>query len=204
MSVTSCPPPPKPALNKGEMTQLLDIAREAIRSHFSEALPRPPQLDLYNRKLLANGACFVTLEVDGELQGCLGTVTANEPLVLEVHNKARDSAYQDRRFMPLTEEQLSSLTIEISVLSDPKLLQVDSEEALIAYLEEHKVGVILTEHHSQAVFLPQVWDKLASPAAFVKALKQKAGWPINHWSPNVRVKTFTTTQIKGKYFSQFV
>ncbi|MDO6704975.1 AmmeMemoRadiSam system protein A [Photobacterium sp. 1_MG-2023] len=201
MSVTSYQPPQKPALNKGEMTQLLDIAREAISGHFSEDLPRPPQLDLYNRKLLANGACFVTLEVNGELQGCLGTVTANEPLVIEVHNKARDSAYQDRRFMPLTEDQLDSLTIEISVLSEPKLLQVDSEEALLTYLEAHQVGLILTEHHAQAVFLPQVWAKLPKPANFLKALKQKAGWPMNHWSPNIRVKTFTTTQIKGKYIS---
>ncbi|UTM58331.1 AmmeMemoRadiSam system protein A [Photobacterium sp. CCB-ST2H9] len=201
MSVTSCLPPEKPALNKGEMTQLLDIAREAIRSHFSDDLPMPPQLDLYHRKLRANGACFVTLEVDGQLQGCLGTVTANEPLVIEVHNKARDSAYQDRRFMPLTEEQLDSLTIEVSVLSEPKLLSVASEEELLAYLEQHKVGVILTEHYSQAVFLPQVWEKLPKPSAFIKALKQKAGWPMNHWSPNVRVKTFTITQMKGKYFT---
>ena len=187
-------------LNKGELTQLLDIAREAIRGHFSEELPRPPQLDLYGKKLLQPGACFVTLEVDGQLQGCLGSVSANSPLVLEVHNKARASAYQDHRFMPLTEEQLDQLMIEISVLSEPEVLAVDSEQALIEYLENNKVGVVLSDNHSQALFLPQVWEQLKSPKEFIRHLKSKAGWNAVYWSPSMEVKTFTVTSIKGKYF----
>lgn len=195
MSVTS-----SQKLNKGELTQLLDVARESIRGHFSDELPRPPQLDLYGKRLLRPGACFVTLEVDGELQGCLGTVTANEPLVLEVHNKARDSAYQDRRFMPLTEEQLDRLMIEVSVLSEPQVLEVASELALIDYLENHRDGVILSDHHLQALFLPQVWQQLPSPDVFLRHLKQKAGWPAHYWSDTLTVKTFTVTSIKGRYF----
>ncbi|UXI02880.1 AmmeMemoRadiSam system protein A [Photobacterium sp. TY1-4] len=195
MSVTS-----SQKLNKGELTQLLDVARESIRGHFSDALPHPPQLDLYGHRLLRPGACFVTLEVDGELQGCLGTMTANEPLVLEVHNKARDSAYQDRRFMPLTEDQLDKLMIEISVLSEPQVLAVDSEQALIDFLKKHRVGVVLSDHHAQALFLPQVWQQLPSPEVFLRHLKQKAGWPANYWSDTLTIKTFTVTSIKGRYF----
>ncbi|MEJ2763071.1 AmmeMemoRadiSam system protein A [Photobacterium sp. MCCC 1A19761] len=195
MSVTS-----SQKLNKGELTQLLDVARESIRGHFSDELPHPPQLDLYGYKLLRPGACFVTLEVDGVLQGCLGTMTANEPLVLEVHNKARDSAYQDRRFMPLTEDQLDKLMIEISVLSEPQVLAVDSEQALIDYLKQHRVGVVLSDHHAQALFLPQVWQQLPAPELFLRHLKLKAGWPANYWSDTLTVKTFTVTSIKGRYF----
>jgi len=187
-------------LNKGELTQLLDIAREAIRGHFSDDLPQPPQLDLYGKKLLQPGACFVTLEVNGQLQGCLGSTTANSPLVLDVHNKARDSAYQDRRFMPLTEDQLDHLMIEVSVLSDPEPLLVRSEQELINYLADNKVGVILSDHHSQALFLPQVWEKLKAPKDFIRQLKLKAGWNAAYWSSSMEVKTFTVISIKGKYF----
>lgn len=187
-------------LNKGELTQLLDIARDAIRGHFSEEGPRPPQQDLYGKKLQQPGACFVTLEVNGQLQGCLGSVIARSPLILEVHNKARASAYQDRRFMPLTEDQLDDLSIEVSVLSDPKRLDVSSEQELLDYLANNKVGVILSDNYMQALFLPQVWEQLPEPGDFIRHLKIKAGWNATYWSPSMEVKTFTVTSIKGKYF----
>ncbi|MEZ8096855.1 AmmeMemoRadiSam system protein A [Photobacterium swingsii] len=187
-------------LNKGELTQLLDIAREAIRGHFSSGLPKSPEYSLYGRKLLAPAACFVTLEVNGQLQGCLGSTAAHSPLVLEVHNKARASAYQDRRFMPLTEDQLSQLTIEISVLSTPEVIDIDSEQALVDFLAQNKLGLILADNHQQALFLPQVWKKLKSPTNFIKQLKLKAGWSADYWSKTMTVKTFDVTSIKGKYY----
>ncbi|PSW17587.1 AmmeMemoRadiSam system protein A [Photobacterium sanctipauli] len=187
-------------LNKGELTQLLDIAREAIRGHFSEQMPQAPQLDLYGKKLIEPGACFVTLKVDGQLQGCLGTTVAHSPLVLEVHNKARASAYQDRRFMPLVEEQLDSLTIEVSVLSKPKPLAVQSEQELLDYLATNKVGVILSDNHQQALFLPQVWESLPKPVDFIRQLKIKAGWNAVYWSPTMKIQTFDVNSIHGKYF----
>ncbi|MGF1680023.1 AmmeMemoRadiSam system protein A [Photobacterium makurazakiensis] len=188
------------SLNKGELTQLLDIAREAIRSHFSTGIPKLPQLDLYGKKLLQPGACFVTLKVDGQLQGCLGTTAAHSPLVLEVHNKARASAYQDRRFMPLTEEQLDNLNIEISVLSQPQPLSIQSEQELIDYLEKNKVGVILSDKYQQALFLPQVWESLPKPVDFIRQLKIKAGWNTVYWSPTMQVKTFKVNSISGRYY----
>lgn len=195
MSVTS-----SQNLNKGELTQLLDIAREAIRGHFSEEGPKSPQLDLYGKKLLEPGACFVTLTVHEELQGCLGSINAHTPLVLEVHNKAIASAYQDRRFMPLTEEQLDHLMIEVSVLSEPAVLEVSSEQELLDYLSNNKVGVILSDNYGQALFLPQVWEQLPKPHDFIRHLKIKAGWKPDHWSSSMTVKTFTVTSIEGKYF----
>jgi len=137
--------------------------------------------------------------VNGQLQGCLGSTVAYSPLVLEVHNKARASAYEDRRFMPLTEDQLDDLTIEISVLSEPQTVDIESEEALIEFLSSHKVGVILSNANEQALFLPQVWKQLPKPQQFVRQLKLKAGWNAAYWSPNITVKTFTVSSLKGKY-----
>ncbi|OAN13720.1 ACR protein [Photobacterium jeanii] len=195
MSVTS-----SQTLNKGELTQLLDVAREAIRGHFSADIPTSPDFSLYGKKLTTPGACFVTLEVDGKLQGCLGSTVAHNPLVLDVHNRARASAYQDRRFMPLSEDQLSQLTIEVSVLSTPQVMEVSSEQTLLDHLATEKCGVILSDQHRQALFLPQVWSKLPKPADFIRQLKLKAGWSADYWSNNMEVKTFNVTSIKGKYY----
>ncbi|KHT60218.1 ACR protein [Photobacterium gaetbulicola] len=187
-------------LNKGELTQLLDVARDAIRGHFADDLPQPPQLDLYSKKLLQPGACFVTLTVNGQLQGCLGSTVAHSPLVMEVHNKARASAYQDRRFMPLVEDQLDNLVVEVSVLSQPEDLAVDSEQALLDYLDNNKVGVILSDNHRQALFLPQVWEQLPAPRDFIRQLKLKAGWNSVYWSPSMKVQVFKVNSISGKYY----
>ena len=102
--------------------------------------------------------------------------------------------------MPLTEDQLAQLTVEVSVLSKPEVLAVGSEQELIDFLANNKVGVILSDHHNQALFLPQVWEQLKSPRDFIRHLKSKAGWNAAYWSPSMEVKTFTVTSIKGKYY----
>lgn len=195
--------------NKGELTQLLDIARDAIYSHFSEQsiASTTPKLGHYTRKMLKPAACFVTLEVKGQLQGSIGSTIATRPLVLEIHNKAIASAYEDRRFMPLSEEQLEDLSIEVEVLSPLVLQPFTTEAELIEYLSKHKEGVLLIDKHVQTLILPSVWRKGLSPTQFVQKLKQKAGWSPNYWSNTMLIKTFTTSglkenyqSIRGKYF----
>ena len=101
--------------------------------------------------------------------------------------------------MPLVEEQLDGLVVEVSVLTQPEDLDVDSEQALIDYLENNKVGVILSDNHQQALFLPQVWEKLPKPEDFIRQLKLKAGWNSVYWSPSMKVQTFDVNSISGKY-----
>jgi AmmeMemoRadiSam system protein A len=175
-------------LSQKEMIQLWQVAHDAICGLFSEKAVSPPQLDVYPEKLTRPGACFVTLEVNGQLHGCLGTLVAHSPLVLDVYDKARASATQDRRFLPLIDTQLDALSIEVSVLSEPEPLEMDTESALLASDQMH-----------QGVFLPQVWESLPKPEDFLRHLKLKAGWHENYWSSEIEVKVFTVTSIKRDY-----
>ncbi|HIF9344540.1 TPA: AmmeMemoRadiSam system protein A [Photobacterium damselae] len=187
--------------NKGELTQLLDIAREAIRSHLFDDPSGIPELDLYTKKMRLPTACFVTLEVAGQLQGSIGTTRPTLPLVLEVHNKAISSAYEDRRFMPLAEEQLDTLTIEVSVLSQLERLKCEDEASLIDYLSQHQIGVQLTFDHKQAIMLPQAWCHYTTPSKFIQMLKLKAGLAMNFWHPDIVIEIFTVDSLKEKYNS---
>ncbi|MEI8633123.1 AMMECR1 domain-containing protein [Vibrio sp. PP-XX7] len=81
---------------------------------------------------------------------------------------------EDRRFSPLTEAQLEALSIEVSVLSQPERLDVDAESALVAFLSEHKVGVIVSEHTHRALFLPQVWESLPDPQDFFASFESES------------------------------
>lgn len=185
--------------NKGELTQLLDIAKNAINDHFSENTIDAPHLTNYTRKMQQPAACFVTLEVNNQLQGSMGSTLASRPLVIEVHNKAIASAYEDRRFMPLSEDQLTTLTIEVEVLSPLETVNIGSHQALIDYLATHRVGIQLQEGYKQSIMLPSAWNKGLTTTQFVQQLKQKAGWKHDEWSPNMVVKAFTSDALKEHY-----
>ncbi|WP_262021703.1 AmmeMemoRadiSam system protein A [Vibrio quintilis] len=186
---------------------MLEVARGAIRSIFNSDRIQPPDLSQYDDHLVRRGACFVTLEVNGVLQGCIGSIAPREPLVMDVFEKACASALQDRRFAPLTEEQLGGLTIEVSVLNPPEIIQVDSELALVEHLKSYpkndRPGLIMAEFLSgqprQAVFLPQVWSHLPDPQDFITQLKFKAGWDEDYWSSDLVVKIFTVSSVKEAY-----
>ena len=184
-------------LNSAQQRQLLTIANQAIRDYLYQGVANPPSLDNYDSIMQEIGACFVTLKVKDQLQGCLGTLEATKPLALEVYDKAYASTHQDSRFTPLIESQLSALTVEVSVLSKPKALAIESEMALLNYLTNNKPGIILREHQRTAVFLPQVWQQLPQPEEFIRHLKAKAKWPANYWSDAMEVSTFNVQIINS-------
>ena len=71
----------------------------------------------------------------------------------------------------------------------------DEADAL-ARLRPNVDGVIFTAGGRRATFLPQVWEQLSEPAAFMARLKQKAGLPAGYWGPDVRLERYTVEKWK--------
>jgi len=69
------------------------------------------------KNLLLKTGCFVTLNIDGELRGCIGTFRNDRELYKNVHDMAIHSAFYDPRFPPLTIQEFTLVNIEISVLT---------------------------------------------------------------------------------------
>jgi AmmeMemoRadiSam system protein A len=109
-----------------------------------------PHFAVTQPALLQERGAFVTLRKHGELRGCIGHLIGDRPLYLVVQNMAVSAAVADQRFPPVTEEELSDLEIEISVLSP--LEQVESVDQIQVGLH----GVIIRRGLNQAVYLPQV------------------------------------------------
>ncbi len=63
---------------------------------------------------------------------------------------------------------------------------------MVASLRPGKDGLIIRDGAHQALFLPQVWESLPDPQAFVRHLKLKAGLGVTHWSARFRAWRFTT------------
>jgi len=136
-------------------------------------------------------ACFVTLTLDGRLRGCIGSLNAYRPLRVDLEANARAAAFQDPRFPPVTEQELSPLRIEVSLLSAGQAMNVRDEDDALAQLRPQVDGIILTYGQHRATFLPQVWEQLPDPGLFLGQLKQKAGLPADFWAPGIELARYT-------------
>ena len=132
-------------------------------------------------KLAEKKACFVTLTKDGALRGCIGHLTAMEPLHQAVAENARNAALRDPRFLPVKPDELDKIKIEISVLTEPQPLAFSSPEDLLSKLHPNEDGVLLHIGPRTATFLPQVWAQIPDKVEFLEHLSQKAGCEPSAW-----------------------
>lgn len=172
---------------------LLSIARHAIGEALAIAVPTP---DTTAAALQAPGATFVTLTQDGRLRGCIGSLEAWRPLRDDVRANACAAAFRDPRFAPLAAEEFYRTRIEVSLLTPAIPLAFSSEAEALAALRPGFDGVILGCGTRRATFLPQVWEQLPDPKAFIRQLKQKAGLPADYWSPQLTLATYRVDKWK--------
>ena len=187
------PPPLSPA----DQTLLLEIARESIAHGLKTGLPLSIKGQDYPGRLSEPGAAFVTLEMQHQLRGCIGSVEAYRPLVEDVCENAWQAAFRDPRFSELTSAEFPNLHLEISVLTEPEAMNVHSEDDLKNQLTPGRDGLILEDGYRRALFLPSVWEKLPSKDEFVGHLKQKAGMPRGYWSKSMKASRFHSFEFSG-------
>ncbi len=179
------------ALSKPDRATLLDVARASIRHGLDHGQALPIHPADYPETLRVSRATFVTLEIGGQLRGCIGALAAYQPLVQDVAAHAYAAAFEDPRFPELRVDELPKLDIHISVLSPPEPLQFGSEAELLAQLRPGVDGLILKFRHYRSTFLPSVWEQLPDPYIFLAQLKQKAGLPLDFWSPELQAERYT-------------
>lgn len=173
-------------LSEEKKQALLTCARDsigqALAGHWQQTPPEFAQGE--------EGAVFVTLKIQGELRGCIGSLEARQPLLLDVWQNAYNAAFRDPRFPPVTENEFGQIRIEISVLTPAVALSVKSEQDLLNKLHPGFDGVILEDGAHRATFLPAVWETLPKAEDFLLNLKRKAGLPDNYWSHSIRCSVY--------------
>ena len=174
---------------------LLPIARNVI----SDALGKPIEsADESQPWLHDQGASFVTLTMNQHLRGCIGSLEAQRPLLLDVKANAYAAAFRDPRFSPLTIAELDATEIEISLLSPQQPLSFKDEADALAQLRPEIDGIVFKYGRYRSTFLPQVWEQLTDATAFMAHLKHKAGLPPGFWHDDVELYRYTVTKFKEK------
>lgn len=171
---------------------LLDVARRSIETGLRTGRPYVVTPSEYHRDLKAVRASFVTLQIDGQLRGCIGHLEAVQPLVVDVAENAFAAAFRDPRFTPLREDEWPNVKIHLSILTPPEPMSFSDEGDLIAQIRPYEDGLIIQDGPNRGTFLPSVWESLPDPRDFLAHLKSKAGLAANHWSDQTEVYRYHT------------
>lgn len=175
---------------------LLQIARSAISNKLGQAVALPEPSSHAADVLQAAGASFVTLNQQGQLRGCIGSLQAHRPLMVDVQANAIAAALHDPRFAPLRLVELEITTVEVSVLSAMQPMPFSSEADALAQLRPGVDGVVFEFGHYRSTFLPQVWEQLPNARQFMAHLKHKAGLAPDFWAAEVRLQRYTVAKFK--------
>jgi AmmeMemoRadiSam system protein A len=190
-------PSPSPEhLGEADGQLLLDLAEWSIHTALRPsgadraAPPAPPTPPDH---LHAPHGAFVTLTVDGRLNGCIGAIETPEPLPACIARLARAAAFDDPRLPPLRREDLPALAIEVSILSPLEPIEAGSRAEVLGSVEPHVHGLQIEAERRRGVFLPDVWAQLPDPDDFLDHLLAKAGLHPRTWPAGLRAHRFATT-----------
>jgi len=175
-------------LSADEKRVLLFDARESISAELEKRRPVYSASDKITRNLKEPCGAFVSLHTGNrQLRGCIGRMTAGEPLIETVRMMAKEAAFGDPRFPPVKKEELSRCHIEISALSP----MTPCSDPLQVTVGVH--GLYLKKGMRSGVLLPQVpveqgWDL----KQYLDYICVKAGLPPRSYEDkDAQLLTFT-------------
>ena len=113
------------------------------RASLPEGLPE----ELLNTR----AGAFVSLKIDGQLRGCIGTTEPTaKSLALEILRNAVSAGTEDPRFDRVTEEELPAITYSVDVLGEAEPIASSAE------LDPKRYGVIVSAGYKRGLLLPDL------------------------------------------------
>ena len=179
-----------PYLSEADRQNLLLLARRVL----VEVVSRRELPDVIPHDGIFGGrqGVFVTLQVRGELRGCIGTTEGYEPLGEAIVRCSASAALHDPRFPPLRADELGDLQIEISVLSPLTPIRPDE-------IEIGRHGLVISQGERRGLLLPQVAvEHGLTREQFLEETCRKARLPREAWqSPSTQIQGFTCEVFSG-------
>jgi uncharacterized protein (TIGR00296 family) len=141
---------------------------------------------------------FVTLTKNGMLRGCIGLPYPVMPLGEAIIHAASAAALEDPRFPPVSRDELSTISLEVTILTVPVSLEGDPMKRPDK-VEVGRHGLIIRGMGTSGLLLPQVATEYGWDAeTFLDHTCMKAGLPGRCWTQSsVEILTF-----EGQIFSE--
>jgi uncharacterized protein len=172
----------------------VSLARETLEAHVSGKGFRPKTWDKGTFAELRG--VFVTINLassDGEkLRGCIGFPYPVKPLGIAIQEATVAASSEDPRFPPITEPELGSVVLEVSILTPPEAIRAPTPRELPALVRIGIDGLIVSRSGFSGLLLPQVATEYSmDPTEFLSQTCMKAGLPPDSWlEEGTQVKAF--------------
>ncbi len=184
-------------MNPKDGQALIRLARDAISSTL---IKRKIEIsDDIKKKFSEKSGVFVTLYKGDELRGCIGYTEAIFPMWQAVTKAALAAAFEDPRFPRIENNEMDKIRIEMSVLTEPELIDVKDPNKYFNEIEVGKHGLIVDYSYYKGLLLPQVateynWDV----STFLDNTCLKAGLPRDMWR-NIKCRIY---RFEAKIFKE--
>ncbi len=182
---------------------LISLARKSIKNYLLYG--EPPKLkdsDIPERLKKEYGVFISLYKIPNkELRGCIGFPMPVYPLYLGVSLSAIESAVNDPRFEKLSIDELNNVVVELSVLSRPEKIEVESPLEYPNKIKLGRDGLILRYRGFSSLLLPQVpVDYGWTVEEYLSHLCLKAGLTPDMWlDPDVSIYKFHARVFIEKY-----
>ena len=173
---------------------LLAEARRTVESYLTYGKV-PKQSPEFRNRYSAKSGVFVTITQDDSLRGCIGYPDPHQSLCEALSNAAIAAATRDPRFEPLTREDISRVSFEVTVLEPPRMVEGATPEDIIRNITPGRDGLIVRGRGYSGLLLPQVADEYGwSAEEFLENVCRKAGLGPEAWRlPDIKIWKFGGT-----------
>jgi len=177
--------------------ELIQFARDSIEYYLkhNKSISVP---EVLKEKYKDNYGAFVTLNtynVKGNpLRGCIGYIEPRFPLYDVIHKVSISSATKDPRFSSISGDEMENITIEISILTPPKIIEVNTPNEYLEKIVIGRDGLIVERGRQRGLLLPQVpidHDRNWDVETFLNHTCNKTMLSSDAWKDISRTKIFS-------------
>lgn len=184
-------------LSAREGKELLYMAREAIRSAFTD---KPIDFSTYKNLSVyqQTPGVFVTIYQDSHVRGTMGVIRTSDPLYITIPQYARAAAFDDPRFKPIRQDEVSDIVIEVSVINNITSLPTDSPEELPKSITIGTDGLLMETDNGTTLLMPDSFEEAGcTPENALEMVCKKAELPEDAWKSGKYVfSTFNVIHFK--------
>ncbi|MEI6578231.1 MAG: AmmeMemoRadiSam system protein A [Eubacteriales bacterium] len=155
--------------SKSKEDEFVRLARLSLETYIKTKkrinLPEGLPKEMLNNK----AGTFVSLKKNGQLRGCIGTISpVTDCVATEILRNAISSGTEDPRFPAVTESELNELIYSVDVLAAAESIKS------VVDLDVKRYGVIVTNGYKRGLLLPNL-EGVDSPEKQISIALQKAG-----------------------------
>jgi len=168
-------------LTEEEGRELLKIARSVLEKFVrKETIEKPKK---YSNKFDEVHGILCTLKIDSKTcgQGVVGLPFPLLSLLDAAMSSVISAAHEDPRFQPLKSGELNDVKIELSILTEPQIIQARKNEDLPNHIVPNTDGLMLRYGVYESFLPPQAWATIKDGETFLDTLCVQAGIEKETW-----------------------